>query len=41
MISTDIFFMQRALDLAAKGAGHVSPNPMVGAVLQAAGAPPA
>ena len=33
MISTDIFFMQRALDLAAKGAGHVSPNPMVGAVL--------
>ena len=25
--------MQRALDLAAKGAGHVSPNPLVGAVL--------
>lgn len=33
MLATDIFFMQRALDLAAKGAGRVSPNPMVGAVL--------
>ena len=33
MILTDNFFMQRALDLAAKGAGRVSPNPMVGAVL--------
>ena len=26
-------WMQRCLDLAARGAGHVSPNPMVGAVL--------
>jgi diaminohydroxyphosphoribosylaminopyrimidine deaminase/5-amino-6-(5-phosphoribosylamino)uracil reductase len=33
MISTDKFFMKRALDLAAKGAGLVSPNPMVGALL--------
>ncbi|MFY0254022.1 bifunctional diaminohydroxyphosphoribosylaminopyrimidine deaminase/5-amino-6-(5-phosphoribosylamino)uracil reductase RibD [Chitinophaga sp. 30R24] len=27
------FFMQRCLELAAMGAGHVAPNPMVGAVL--------
>ena len=26
-------WMQRCLDLATRGAGHVSPNPMVGAVL--------
>lgn len=32
---TDIFYMRRALALAALGAGHVSPNPMVGAVLVA------
>jgi pyrimidine deaminase RibD-like protein len=29
----DLTYMQRSLDLAAKGAGLVSPNPMVGAVL--------
>lgn len=29
----DIRFMRRALSLAAKGAGNVSPNPMVGAVI--------
>lgn len=29
----DFFFMRRALELAALGAGRVSPNPMVGAVL--------
>lgn len=29
----DIKFMKKALSLAAKGAGYVSPNPMVGAVL--------
>ncbi len=29
----DLFFMRRALELAALGAGRVSPNPMVGAVL--------
>jgi diaminohydroxyphosphoribosylaminopyrimidine deaminase/5-amino-6-(5-phosphoribosylamino)uracil reductase len=29
----DLVFMQRALVLAAKGAGHVSPNPMVGCVI--------
>ena len=29
----DLTYMQRALELAAKGAGLVSPNPMVGAVL--------
>ncbi|MBI1224077.1 MAG: bifunctional diaminohydroxyphosphoribosylaminopyrimidine deaminase/5-amino-6-(5-phosphoribosylamino)uracil reductase RibD [Bacteroidetes bacterium] len=29
----DEIFMQRCLDLARLGAGHVSPNPMVGAVL--------
>ena len=28
-----IQFMQRCLDLAQKGMGNVSPNPMVGAVL--------
>ena len=33
MFSTDDNYMQRALELAAKGAGLVSPNPMVGAVL--------
>lgn len=30
-------FMRRALELALKGAGHVSPNPMVGAVIVAPG----
>lgn len=30
-------FMRRALDLARSGAGHVSPNPMVGAVIVAPG----
>ncbi|TYP57801.1 bifunctional diaminohydroxyphosphoribosylaminopyrimidine deaminase/5-amino-6-(5-phosphoribosylamino)uracil reductase RibD [Thermosediminibacter litoriperuensis] len=29
----DVFFMRRALDLAKKGRGTTSPNPMVGAVL--------
>lgn len=29
----DITYMRRALALAARGAGHVSPNPMVGAVI--------
>lgn len=29
----DHIFMRRALDLAANGRGHVSPNPMVGAVI--------
>lgn len=33
----DEFFMQRALTLAAKGRGQVSPNPMVGAVVVRAG----
>ena len=33
MFSTDDNYMQRALELAAKGAGLVSPNPMVGDVL--------
>lgn len=31
--SRDEFFMQRCLQLAQLGAGHVAPNPMVGAVL--------
>ncbi|MBI3616673.1 MAG: bifunctional diaminohydroxyphosphoribosylaminopyrimidine deaminase/5-amino-6-(5-phosphoribosylamino)uracil reductase RibD, partial [Candidatus Omnitrophica bacterium] len=30
---SDNHFMQMALDLAAKGKGHTSPNPMVGAVI--------
>ncbi len=30
---TDEFYMKRALKLAGKGEGHVSPNPMVGAVI--------
>ncbi len=30
---SDIQWMRRALELAAKGRGHTSPNPMVGAVL--------
>ncbi len=30
---TDIEYMRRALELAKRGAGHVSPNPMVGAVI--------
>ena len=29
----DILYMRRCMQLAAKGAGHVSPNPMVGAVI--------
>jgi diaminohydroxyphosphoribosylaminopyrimidine deaminase/5-amino-6-(5-phosphoribosylamino)uracil reductase len=32
-MTQDEKYMRRALDLAAKGAGHVSPNPMVGAVV--------
>lgn len=35
--STDEKYMRRALQLAACGAGHVSPNPMVGAVIVADG----
>lgn len=31
--NTDIRYMRRALELAAMGRGHVSPNPMVGAVI--------
>lgn len=34
---TDEKYMRRALQLAASGAGHVSPNPMVGAVIVACG----
>ena len=30
---TDLRFMARALELAARGAGRTSPNPMVGAVV--------
>ncbi|SHF52781.1 bifunctional diaminohydroxyphosphoribosylaminopyrimidine deaminase/5-amino-6-(5-phosphoribosylamino)uracil reductase RibD [Dysgonomonas macrotermitis] len=30
---TDEYYMQRCLQLAANGSGHVSPNPMVGAVV--------
>jgi diaminohydroxyphosphoribosylaminopyrimidine deaminase/5-amino-6-(5-phosphoribosylamino)uracil reductase len=33
MMNTPEQYMQRCIDLALKGAGHVSPNPMVGAVL--------
>lgn len=33
MIHNDIYYMKRALALAANGAGGVSPNPMVGAVI--------
>jgi|GEM_PF-1221501 len=33
MIEADVIFMNRALELARRGAGLVSPNPMVGAVL--------
>lgn len=33
MLDTDTMLMKRALDLARRGAGLVSPNPMVGAVL--------
>lgn len=32
-MSADEKFMQRCLDLAAPGAGHVAPNPMVGSVM--------
>lgn len=32
---TDTFYMRRALQLAANGRGHVSPNPMVGALIVA------
>ena len=32
-MNDDIYYMQRALSLAAKGLGTTSPNPMVGAVL--------
>lgn len=34
---SDIKYMRRALELATYGAGHVSPNPMVGAVIVAPG----
>ncbi|SVD12678.1 uncharacterized protein METZ01_LOCUS365532, partial [marine metagenome] len=27
------FFMQRCLEIAQKGAGNVSPNPMVGSII--------
>jgi diaminohydroxyphosphoribosylaminopyrimidine deaminase/5-amino-6-(5-phosphoribosylamino)uracil reductase len=30
---SDILFMKRAIELAQRGAGHVAPNPLVGAVL--------
>ncbi|MFC1485097.1 bifunctional diaminohydroxyphosphoribosylaminopyrimidine deaminase/5-amino-6-(5-phosphoribosylamino)uracil reductase RibD, partial [bacterium] len=30
---TDIFYMKKALDLAKKGRGKVSPNPLVGAIM--------
>ena len=33
MLHDDAFFMRRALELALLGAGSVSPNPMVGAVI--------
>ena len=33
MDDTETVFMKRALELAGRGAGLVSPNPMVGAVL--------
>lgn len=33
MMATHEMYMQRCLELAAKGCGHVAPNPMVGAVL--------
>ncbi len=33
MNMTDTEYMRRALELARRGAGHVSPNPMVGAVI--------
>ena len=34
---SDKFFMQKALQLAARGAGKTSPNPMVGAVIVKSG----
>jgi pyrimidine deaminase RibD-like protein len=37
MIDADMVFMKRALDLARRGAGLVSPNPMVGALLVKSG----
>lgn len=37
MKSTDLHFMQRALQLAEKGLGQTSPNPMVGAVIVKSG----
>lgn len=33
MLSADNLYMQRCLELAAKGLGHVAPNPMVGCVI--------
>jgi|ERR1044071_6431512 diaminohydroxyphosphoribosylaminopyrimidine deaminase/5-amino-6-(5-phosphoribosylamino)uracil reductase len=33
MNETDAIYMKRALELAAQGAGRVSPNPLVGAVI--------
>ena len=36
-ITNDERYMRRALQLAALGAGNVSPNPMVGAVIVADG----
>ncbi len=32
--AADYLYMRRALQLAANGRGHVSPNPMVGAVIE-------
>lgn len=32
-MSSDILYMQRCIELAQKGLGHVSPNPMVGCVI--------
>lgn len=38
MREDDLFFMQHALELAERARGHVSPNPLVGAVVVAGGA---
>ena len=32
-LSTDEMYMQRCIELARKGMGHVAPNPMVGCVI--------
>lgn len=36
-MTNDAHWMHRCLELAAHGAGHVSPNPLVGAVVVGAG----